>query len=72
MSFERCVPDPAMLARLMAQLDTPMDEHECMIETIDAVRHERFMEEIESDPQVREEWERFLFTNHRDDEADDF
>ncbi len=72
MSFERCVPDPAMLARLMAQLDTPMDEHECMIEVVDAVHHERFMEEIESDPRVREEWERFLFASHRDDEADDF
>ncbi len=71
MSFERCVPDPAMLARLMAELDTPMDEHESMIEAVDAVRHERFMQEIESDPRVREEWERFLFTSH-DDEADDF
>jgi hypothetical protein len=39
--------------------------------TVDAVRHERFMQEIESDPRVREEWERFLFTS-RDDEADDF
>jgi hypothetical protein len=27
MSFERCVPDPVMLARLMADLDMPMDEH---------------------------------------------
>jgi hypothetical protein len=71
MSFERCVPDPVMLARLMAEFDTPMDEHECMIEAVDAVSHERFMQEIESDPRVREEWERFLFTS-RDDEADDF
>ena len=39
--------------------------------TVDAVRHVRFMQEIESDPRVREEWERFLFTS-RDDEADDF
>jgi hypothetical protein len=30
-----------MLARLMADLDMPMDEHECMIEAVDAVRHER-------------------------------
>jgi len=71
MSFEQCVPDPVMLARLMADRDTPMDEHECMIEVVDAVRHERFMQEIESDPRVREEWESFLFTS-RDDEADDF
>jgi len=71
MSFERCVPDPVMLARLMAELDVPMDEHESMIEALDTVRHERFMQEIESDPRVREEWERFLFTSH-DDEADDF
>jgi hypothetical protein len=55
----------------MAELDTPMEEHECMIEAVDTVRHERFMQEIESDPRVREEWERFLFTS-RDDEADDF
>ena len=41
MSFERCVPDLVMLARLMADLDMPMDEHECMIEAVDAVRHER-------------------------------
>ncbi|MHB1210389.1 MAG: hypothetical protein ACYC1I_11900 [Acidimicrobiales bacterium] len=71
MSFERCVPDPVMLARLMAELDTPMDEHDCMIEAVDVVHHERFMQEIESDPRVREEWERFLFASH-DDEADDF
>ena len=71
MRFERCVPDPVMLARLMAELDTPMDEHECMIEAADTVSHERFMKEIESDSRVREEWERFLFTS-RDDEADDF
>jgi len=70
MSLERCVPDPVMLARLMADLDTPMDEHECMIEAVDAVRHERFIQEIESDPRVREEWERFLFASH-DNEADD-
>jgi hypothetical protein len=37
MSFERCVPDHAMLACLMADLDTPMDERECMIEAVDAV-----------------------------------
>ena len=49
----------------------PMDEHESMIEAVDAVSHERFMQEIESDPRVREEWEWFLFTSH-DDEADDF
>ena len=71
MSFERCVPDPAMLARLMAELEVPMDEHECMIEAVDAVSRERFMKEIESDPRVREEWERFLFASH-DNEADDF
>jgi hypothetical protein len=41
MSFERCVLDLVMLARLMADLDMPMDEHECMIEAVDAVRHER-------------------------------
>jgi len=42
MSFERCVPDLVMLARLMADLDTPMDEHECMGEVVDAVRRKRF------------------------------
>ena len=41
MSFERSVPDLVMFARLMAALDMPMDEHECMIEAVDAVRHER-------------------------------
>jgi hypothetical protein len=71
MSFERCTPNPEMLARLMADLDTPMEDHESMIEVIDSVRHERFMEEIKADPQVREEWERFLFTS-RDDSTDDF
>lgn len=71
MRFERCVPDPVMLARLMAELDTPMDEHECMIEAADTVSHERFMKEIESDPRLREEWERFLFARH-DNEVDDF
>jgi hypothetical protein len=70
-AFDRAIPDPASLARLMAELDTPMEESEAMIEVIDAVRHERFMREIESDPRVREEWERFLFAT-RDDDADDF
>jgi hypothetical protein len=27
MSFERCVSDPALLARLMTELDTPMDKN---------------------------------------------
>lgn len=70
-AFDRAIPDPASLARLMAELDTPMEEHEAMIEQIDIVRHERFMREIQSDPRVREEWERFLFAT-RDDEIDDF
>jgi hypothetical protein len=48
-----------------------MDEHECMIEAVDAVSHERFMKEIESDPRVREGWERFLFASHNN-ETDDF
>jgi hypothetical protein len=60
-----------MLARLMAELDTPMEMHESMIDTIDSVRHERFMQEIESDPRVRREWERFLFST-RDEPTDDF
>jgi hypothetical protein len=51
----------------MADLDTPMYEHEYMIE---AVSHERFMKEIESDPREREEWEQFLFPSHNN-EADD-
>lgn len=54
MRFKRCVPDPVMLARLVAELDIPMDEHECMLDAVDAVSHERFMKEIESDPRVRE------------------
>ncbi len=70
-AFDRAIPDPVYLARMMEQLDVPMEEHEVMIEVIDSVRHERFMREIESDPKVREEWERFLFAT-RDDEVDDF
>ena len=54
MRFKRCVPDPVMLARLVAELDIPVDEHECMLDAVDAVSHERFMKEIESDPRVRE------------------
>lgn len=54
MSFERWVPDPVILARLVAELDIPMDEHECMLEAVDAVSHERFLKEVESDPRVRE------------------
>jgi len=71
MRFKRCVPDPVMLARLVAELDIPMDEHECMLDAVDAVSHERFMKEIGSDPRVREGWERFLFASHNN-ETDDF
>lgn len=71
MSFERCVPDPAMLARLMAELDIPMDCHEAMIETLDAFHREQFERDIEADPKVREEWERFIFAS-REELTDDF
>jgi hypothetical protein len=37
MNFERCVPDPVMLAPLMADLDTPMDEHRIKISFVSIV-----------------------------------
>ena len=49
-----------MLARLVAELDVPMDEHGCMIEAVDSVSYEWFMKEIESYSRVRQGWERFL------------
>ena len=70
--FERAVPDPAMLARLMRELDTPMEQHDAMIETIDTMNAERFQLEIELDPEVRSEWEQFIFTDHSDRTEDDF
>ncbi len=71
MSFERCVPDPEMLARLMSELDTPMEDHEAMIEAFETVYLEQFERELEGNPIVREEWERFLFAN-QDDLGDGF
>jgi len=71
MSFERCAPDSVMLARLVAELDVPMDEHECMIEAVDSVSYEWFMKEIESYSRVREGWERFLLASHNN-ETNDF
>jgi hypothetical protein len=70
-AFDRAIPDPESLARLMAQLETPMEEHEAMIEAIDWARSERFKREIETDPRVHAEWERFHF-GIRDDEVDEF
>lgn len=66
--YGRSEPDPAFLARMMAQLDIPMEEHESMIETIDAVNEEIFFEEIARNPKVRAEWERFLFARHDEKE----
>jgi hypothetical protein len=56
-----------MLAGSVADLDTPMEIYESMIDTIDSARHERFMREIG----VRREWERFLFST-QDEPTDDF
>ena len=65
-AFDRCVPNPEMLARLLVELDTPMEYHEAMIETLDTVHREQFEREIESNPIVRDEWERFLFATQDD------
>jgi hypothetical protein len=70
--FERVVPNPAALARLLADLDTPMDQHESMIEAVDWLNAERFQLELERDPQARYEWEQFLFSDHSDYTDDDF
>ena len=70
--FDRVVPNPVVLARLLADLDTPMDQHESMIEAVDWLNAERFQQDLERDPQVRAEWEQFLFADHTDTADDDF
>jgi hypothetical protein len=59
--FEHVQPNPEVLARLMSDLDTPMEQHEAMVDAIDWLEHERFRVELEHDPKAREEWEKFLF-----------
>ena len=75
-AFERAIPNPAMLARMLRDLDTPMDQHEAMIEAVDWANEQWFERQLVRDPRVREEHERFLFASHDDgsDEelADDF
>ena len=71
MGFERAIPNAVMLARMLRDLDTPMDQHEAMIEAVDWANSERFQRELGRDPQVREEYEQFLFASHGDDEEDD-
>ena len=70
-SFERSIPDRARLAQWMNELDTPIDEHPAMIDAVDWLAYRLFMSEMESDPRVREEWERFLMSSG-DDVGDDF
>lgn len=55
----------------MNELDTPIDEHPAMIDAVDWLAYRLFMSEMESDPRVREEWERFLMSSG-DDVGDDF
>jgi hypothetical protein len=71
-SFERAIPDPAMLARLLRELDTPMDQHVAMIDAVDWANEQWFERELVRDPRVREEHERFLFASHDDESDDDF
>ena len=66
MSFERAVPNPQRLARWLAELDTPIDQHPAMVEAVDWLHYRIFMEEVESDPRVRDEWERFLMNSPGD------
>ena len=77
-SFERAVPNPQRLARWMTDLDTPIDEHPAMVEAVDWLHHQLFLNEVEADPQVRDEWEAFLMsvpdesTELCEDDSDDF
>jgi hypothetical protein len=70
--LEPAIPDPVMLARLLRELDTPMDQHVAMIEAVDWANEQRFERELVRDPRVREEHERFLFASHDDKSDDDF
>jgi hypothetical protein len=58
--------DPLVLARLLAELDTPMELHEAMIDAVDWLAEENFMREVANDPRVRAEWEEFLMTGSDD------
>ena len=71
-SFERSIPNPAMLVRMLRDLDTPMDQHEAMIEAVAWANEQWFERELVRDPRVRKEYERFLFANHDDESDDDF
>jgi hypothetical protein len=64
--LEPAIPDPVMLARLLRELDTPMDQHVAMIEAVDWANEQRFERELV------EEHERFLFASHDDKSDDDF
>ena len=68
MSFNENWLDPLVLARLMAELDTSMELHEAMIDAVDWIAEESFTREVENDPRVRAEWERFLMTGGGDSE----
>lgn len=59
-----------MLARLMAELDTPMEYHEAMIQAFDTLHRDEFEEEIRTNPNVREAWERFILANPGDSTLD--
>jgi hypothetical protein len=69
MSFKENWLDPLVLARLLAELDTPMELHEAMIDAVDWLAEENFMREVANDPRVRAEWEEFLMTGS--DDGDD-
>jgi hypothetical protein len=69
--FEHVQPNPEVLARLMSDLDTPMEQHEAMVDAIDWLEHERFRIELEHDPKARQEWEKFLFATRDERPVED-
>jgi hypothetical protein len=71
MGFERAIPNAAMLARMLRDLDTPMDHHEAMIEAVDWMNGVRFQRELDRDPRVREEYERFLLASPETESGDE-
>ena len=71
MGFERAIPNAVTLARMLRDLDTPMNLHEAMIEAVDWANSQRFQRELGRDPQVREEYEQFLFASHDDESKDE-
>ena len=59
------------MAKWLSDFDTPIDEQPAMVEAVDWLHQKLFVNEVESNRRVRDEWESFLMSVPESNEPDD-